>query len=91
MNIKLNARLSAYSKLESVSQANTTRVPEEVIDTLFDPNNSDSIVSKGDINTLFKDQELDKVVDKSAIDSLFTSDVSNTRRVSYAEIDSLFD
>ena len=90
MNIKLNARLSAYSKLESISQAGTTRVPEDAIDTLFDPNQLHSVVTKGDINTLFKDEEIDMVVDKNAIDSLFKTDLSGTRKISYAEIDSLF-
>lgn len=88
MEIKLRARLAAYSRMDSIENI-ANRVPHKAIDTLFDPKELDTIVSKEDINDLFIDAEPDRVVDKEEIDSLFQLD--NDRKVTYAEIDSLFD
>ena len=90
MDIKLRARLAAYSKMESIQVLNQpSSIPIEAIDKLFVPTGSE-IVSKGDIDSLFENHEPDLIVSNEQIDSLFevTSDV---RKVTYAEIDKLFD
>ena len=63
MNIKLNAKLTAYSKIDSLENCNHNLiyVTEEAIDTLFDTqqvNNPDmstteGFVSMSDIDSLF--------------------------------------
>lgn len=61
MDIKLNAKLSAYGKLPSPKACNTSTITKEDIDSLFDKNNSNnnnnlntSDISNKDIDALFK-------------------------------------
>lgn len=91
MEIKLRAKLAAYSKLDSIEN-NAPKVPHEVIDTLFKDTKAASVVTKQDIDSiLFANMEQDRVVESGEIDTLFTSqDVDSDRKVTYAEIDSLF-
>lgn len=88
MDIKLTARLSAYSKIDSLNSISNPTVTPEVIDTLFPQNGYSASVTKKDIDNLFIEEESDKVVDKEQIDELFDE---TTRKVSYTEIDTLFD
>lgn len=90
MEIKLRARLSAYSKIDSIETL-TNRIPSSAIDTLFKDTLEPSLVTKGDINTMFQNEEPDRVVDRNEIDGLFQYDTDIDRKVTYAEIDSLFD
>ena len=90
MEIKLRARLAAYSKLDSIEN-NAPAVPNSAIDSLFKDGRFDYVVTKEDIDTvLFATMEKDRVVDDAEIDTLFTSTTEPDRKVSYAEIDSLF-
>lgn len=90
MEIKLRARLSAYSKLESIEEIhNLASVPAAAIDKLFN-NVEDTLVTPGDIDALFPAVEPDKVISKEEIDKLFTVTEDNTRRVTESEIDKLF-
>ena len=74
MNIKLNARLSAYTKVDNVGceHPEMGSVTNEQIDQLFE--GADTPVS----------------VTKSEIDDLFTEDGDHVVSVSHSEIDSLF-
>lgn len=88
MNIKLRARLSAYSKINSVS----TLVPvvnEDDIDTLFKDVPADTVVDKDDIDSLFKNEPTSEPVTKEEIDSLF-GEQDTTSSVTKDEIDGLF-
>lgn len=63
MDIKLNARLSAYTRVDTVKhECDTERVTYDQIDTLFE---SEQNSSEADSTSL------DGRVSKSAIDSLF--------------------
>lgn len=107
MDIKLRARLSAYSKIESASSASSV-VPDPdataagnvlgVNDlgkyTLFPQ------IDTSDVDTLFEDTQLTQDVTKEEIDSLFDPDKapvvypttdSSIKTVTKSEIDSLFD
>lgn len=73
MDIKLRARLSAYSKVESTEQP-VNRVTEAEIDTLFDSSLTDKLVTKDDIDALFEEQPEatnPEIVSFAEIDSLF--------------------
>lgn len=76
MDIKLNARLSAYSKVSSLSGGAPSEgipVSNEQIDQLFADLDDPVPVTKSQIDDLFvpEDSETD-VVSKSQIDLLFT-------------------
>lgn len=90
MDIKLKARLAAYTKVDAIGTFNNA-VPKSAIANLFDPSLKPQPVTKDDIYTLFPDEEVDKVVERSDIDKLFNTNVLDDRNVTYAEIDSLFD
>ena len=94
MDIKLNARLSAYSKVDSILQS-IESVTEEQIDTLFvdTPVDDPTVVTKSEIDSLFTDEEKAEAVKKSDIDGLFEGNITpsdNITSVSFSEIDSLF-
>lgn len=74
MEIKLRARLAAYSKIDSIESL-TQRVPNSAIDSLFDGTNAYDIVTKEDIDTMFSPD---------------SSNPEDDTKVSYAQIDSLF-
>lgn len=88
MDIKLKAKLAAYSKMESMEILNT-RVPHAAIDTLFDPAINPEAITNKDIDELFKGEE-DITVSKDKIDTLFSINNSEINKVSYADIDKLF-
>ena len=91
MDIKLRARLSAYSKAEAV-RATVDDIPtisRSDIDGLF-PGRTELAVSKGKIDTLFEEDKKPIAVDKATIDTLFNANDTSVGRVSYAAIDSLF-
>lgn len=91
MEIKLRARLAAYSKLDSIEN-NAPKVPNTAIDTLFKDGRVDHVVTKEDIDKiLFTNMEKDRVVEDAEIDNLFTSTPDPDRKVSFKEIDSLFE
>ena len=52
MDIKLRARLSAYSKVESINQVAEATVTNEAIDSLFN-NDLSHVVTKDEIDGLF--------------------------------------
>ena len=89
MELKLRARLSAYSKLDSVSTSSLGTVDKDQIDTLFKPSEPE-IVNKSQIDSLFPEEENDLTVDKSSIDTLFDDNGDTVETVSRAAIDSLF-
>ena len=99
MDIKLRARLSAYSKIESVDGVNSN-VPAPdatAAGNVLGVNNSGKYtlfptVSTAEINALFTDIIPDEVVTKDDIDTLFEPDDEEPEisTVSYADIDSLF-
>lgn len=78
MDIKLKAKLSAYSKVSSLStneELTHDKVTKEQIDSLFDGSDFIDSVSKDKIDTLFDDE----------------SESSEYEAVSHSQIDSLFD
>ena len=90
MEIKLRARLAAYSKLDSIEN-NAPKVPNSAIDTLFNTDRIEHVVSKEDIDKiLFANMEKDRVVETKEIDNLFDGTSEPDRKVTFSEIDSLF-
>ena len=88
MNIKLKARLSAYSKVDAI-YASVPKVSKEDIDKLFEGTNS--IVTKDDIDTLFETDFKESVISRDQIDTLFENNSSEKiTTVSFDAIDSLF-
>ena len=90
MDIKLRARLSAYSKVDAV-RATIDDIPtisNSDIDGLFQ-GYVESTVSKGKIDTLFAEDKKPIVVDKATIDTLFEGHKKPTA-VDKAAIDTLF-
>ena len=78
MDIKLRARLTAYSKVDSIegTVSNLPTIDKEHIDSLFD-SPKDRVVTKEEIDTLFDRPENIQdtkigTVSYSAIDSLFS-------------------
>ena len=92
MNIKLNARLSAYSKVDSIQsgECSVDTITNEQIDELFEDLDNPQSVKKDEIDTLFKTQEEPESVSKDEIDNLFVDEDHTVTSVSYNEIDSLF-
>lgn len=74
MDIKLRARLSAYSKVDAIRSdgcgTHPTVSPSDV-DTLFTSDSQPVIVSKNDVDTLFQEEETAPIVSATDIDSLF--------------------
>lgn len=92
MDIKLHARLSAYSKVDAISNGECSHeyVTEEQIDDLFEDMQEPISVTKSEIDTLFEEVDEPKSVSKKEIDKLFTAPEQPVKSVSYSEIDSLF-
>lgn len=97
MDIKLRARLSAYSKIESISGLNSnTPVPDATsAGSVLGVNNSGMYtlfptVKQEDIDGLFTDVIPDEVVSKEDIDTLFEETVTD-EPVSKEQIDTLFE
>lgn len=106
MDIKLRARLSAYSKIESVAQSSSgTPIPDSSNAGSLVGVSKDgeytlySTVSKHEIDSLFMDVVPDDVVTKDQIDSLFPNTSNNggvpstptdENRVTFEDIDKLF-
>ena len=90
MDIKIKARLSAYSKVDSFAASSIVSVPEQDIDTLFNKEPVDGTVTKDEIDTLFV-TEPDKygTVNKNTIDTLFKEE-EQTTTVEKDNIDTLF-
>ena len=84
MDIKLKARLSAYSKVDSVtSDCEHESVTEEQIDDLFKDTDTPVSVTKSEIDSLFINTTEQITIQNDST----TSSVMN---VSHDEIDSLF-
>lgn len=93
MDIKLNARLSAYSKIDNSTfpDCDHEHVTKEQIDELFKDTDQPTSVTKNEIDELFTETDEPLSVTKDQIDNLFEEqDESNITSVSYSEIDSLF-
>ena len=97
MDIKLRARLSAYSKIESISGLNSnTPVPDATsAGSVLGVNNSGMYtlfptVKQEDIDELFTDVIPDEVVSKEDIDTLFEETITD-EPVSKEQIDTLFE
>lgn len=92
MDIKIKARLSAYSKVNSFGDVNIDNVRNSDIDTLFKEEPKEGTVTKDEIDTLFSNEPNKYgTVDKDTIDTLFTEeDEEEVESVSFDEIDSLF-
>ena len=98
MDIKLRARLSAYSKIESISGlGNSSSLPKPTVTDsgqVLGVNSSGNYtlfpsIQKEDIDTLFADLVEEETVTKEEIDELFPED-DETVSVTKDEIDSLF-
>ena len=92
MDIKLRARLSAYSKVEAV-RATIDDIPtikNSDIDGLF-PGQVETAVSKGKIDTLFAEEKKPIAVDKATIDTLFDNTGTTHSAVDKSAIDTLFE
>ena len=91
MDIKLNARLSAYSKIDSILGGNCSHeyVTEEQIDNLFKDMEEPVSVTKSEIDKLFEDVEEPKSVSKTEFDTLF-AETQETESVTKDQIDELF-
>lgn len=96
MDIKLRARLSAYSKINSISDVNSNIPLPEASDagnvlgvgdtgnyTLFPP------ITEGDIDILFTNQDENDTVTKEEIDTLFP-ETKEPETITKEEIDTLF-
>ena len=97
MDIKLRARLSAYSKVSSLSSVSLPNPLEGSVGDVVGVGDSGkyelfSKVTHEQIDSLFEG-ELDnpRVVTKDEIDTLFEEEPSKYLTVSRAQIDSLFD
>lgn len=97
MDIKLRAKLSAYSKIESINDlSSNTPVPDALAaGSVLGVNNTGNYtlfpkVSNEDIDELFYDVATDDVVTKDDIDTLFEEKEVVTS-VSKNEIDTLFE
>ena len=97
MDIKLRARLSAYSKIESISGLNSiTPVPDATAaGSVLGVNNTGNYtlfptVSTAEIDNLFGDVGTDDIVTKEEIDTLFKEEEPEITTVSFADIDALF-
>lgn len=107
MDIKLRARLSAYSKIESVSAASSI-IPDPDVTAAghvvgVNDNGKYTLFPKietSDIDNLFQDASITQDVTKEEIDSLFDKDNAptvypttdmSTMTVTKQEIDSLFE
>lgn len=84
MDIKLNARLSAYSRVNSTSECDHESVTEEEIDDLFKDTDETRSVTKSEIDSLFS-KELN-TVEKNNIEN----SEAPLKTISDSEIDSLF-
>lgn len=96
MDIKLRARLSAYSKIESISGLNSnTPVPDATAaGSVLGVNNSGKYtlfptVSHSAIDGLFADVVTDEIITKDEIDTLFQEE-KHEEPVTKDEIDTLF-
>lgn len=89
MDIKLRARLSAYSKVDAIHSAHEY-VSKDQIDTLFTDLDEPRSVTKDEIDLLFKETDSPVAVTKSDIDSLFT-ETEAPESITKNQIDSLFD
>lgn len=91
MNIKLNARLSAYSKVDSIThECSIESVTEPQIDELFKDLDTPQSVTKSEIDDLFIGEDKPESVTKENIDELFT-ETEDPESVTKENIDELFD
>lgn len=92
MDIKLRARLSAYSKVSAISGEGDCEhiiITDKDIDNLFENIDEPQSVKKNEIDSLFVTQEEPESVTKNEIDSLF-EEVAEPESVSKDDIDDLF-
>lgn len=97
MDIKLRARLSAYSKIESINGlTSNTPVPDATAaGSVLGVNNSGNYtlfptVSHAEIDNLFGDVGTDDIVTKDEIDTLFPEEEVKDEPVTKDQIDTLF-
>lgn len=91
MDIKLRARLSAYSKVDSINkECEHEYVSEEQIDELFKDMTKPESVTKDEIDGLFTDIKEPESVSKDEIDTLFEK-TTEPESVTKEEIDDLFE
>ena len=92
MDIKLRARLSAFSKVDAIKStvSDIPTVRRSDIDSLF-PGQNERVVTKGEIDSLFLERNKPSAVDKTTIDTLFNNEKDTIGVVSYKDIDSLFE
>lgn len=94
MEMKIRARLSAYSKVDSMSGLGVPAATEKDAGAVLavDANGNYSLVSSvsnSQVDDLFNEDIFPTIVDKDTIDSLFET-VESDRPVSKDEIDDLF-
>lgn len=83
MDIKVNARLSAYSKVNSIGSCNHGVVTESMIGELFEDDTMTHSVSTNQIDSLFSKNENQE-------DTPCPPPPEHINTVSFSEIDSLF-
>lgn len=100
MDIKLRARLSAYSKIESINGSNSGMslpLPDDsAAGSVLGVNSNGSYtlfqrVPEQEIQSLFGDITPDSVVTKEDIDELFETETTKHTMVTKEAIDTLFD
>lgn len=97
-DIKLRARLSAYSKIESIQGLNQSLPDPDVIgpgsSVVVSPEGNYvpmTPVTDSQIDQLFQDVNDPSAVTKDEIDTLFPAEESSKETVTFADIDSLFE
>lgn len=91
MDIKLRARLCAYSRITELEPNIPEKVTDEQIDDLFTNMDVPTSVTKDEIDNLFTEQEAPKSVTKADIDNLFANSEDKPESVQKDTIDTLFD
>lgn len=95
MEMKIRARLSAYSKVDSMSGLGVPAATEENAGAVLavDATGNYSLVSSvssSQVDDLFNEEVFPEIVDKDTIDSLFETVIEDDRPISKDEIDNLF-
>ena len=95
MEMKIRARLSAYSKVDSMSGLGVPTATEGDAGSILavDANGNYSLVSSvssGQVDNLFSEEILPEIIDKDTIDSLFEPVIDGDRPIDKSEIDDLF-
>jgi hypothetical protein len=95
MEMKIRARLSAYSKVDSISGMGVPAADASNAGAILTVDENGqyrlmSSISNEQVDNLFTEEILPDIVDKDTIDTLFKETVEDDRPIGKEEIDSLF-